>query len=261
MEEFTDKVAIVTGGSSGIGLAVVDALVRYGAKVVSVSLDEKSDVNVSDHFKIDVTNEEEVKEAVEKTTKKYGRIDILVNNAGIEQYSPLHLTPTEIWRRIIDVNVNGSYLMAKYTIPVMLAIGHGSIINIASVQSYAATKNAAAYVTSKHALLGLTRSVAIDYAPKIRCNAVCPGTIMTPMVIKAAKMEVGEDENAVERKIEEWGRQHPMGRIGRPEEVAEVVAFLASDRSSFITGACLTVDGGLLSKLPISTPNADNSHH
>lgn len=158
------------------------------------------------------------------------------------------------WRRIIDVNLFGYYYASKFAIPYMIRSRDPSIVNISSVQASIITKNASAYVTSKHAVIGLTKSIALDYAPLLRCNAVCPATIDTPLVRKAAELEVGSDPMRIEKKISEWGHEHPMQRIGKPQEVASAVAFLASREASFITGTCLYVDGGLSIRAPISTP-------
>ncbi len=175
---------------------------------------------------------------------------MLVNNAGIESYALIHECSEEEWDRILDINLKGCFLTSKYAIPYMLRGGEGVIIMIASVQSFMVEKRVAAYASSKAALLGLTRSIAIDHAPKIRTVAICPGSVRTPLLEWAAMMETEGDEEKARRNIEEWGKLHPIGRIIEPEEVANVVAFLASNQASAITGTCIVVDGGLSTKLP-----------
>jgi len=245
-----DKVAIVTGGSQGIGKGIIEVLKEEG--VITVNFDVKESSYNVDFFKVDVSKRDQVINGINYVISKYGRLDILVNNAGIESYGAVHEVEEEEWDRIMDVNVKGAFLMSKYAIPHMLKQGKGVIINIASVQSFAAQRRVAAYATSKHALLGLTRSIAVDYAPTIRCVAVCPGSIRTPLLEWAAEEEVGKEH--VEDKIREWGEIYPMKRVGKPEEIGYLVAFLASDLASFINGECVTIDGGLRALLPISSP-------
>ncbi|PYB68340.1 aldose dehydrogenase [Thermoplasma sp. Kam2015] len=255
-KDLNGKTVLITGGTRGIGKAIVDRFRLEKCNVISFSIDdpEEEDNGVM-YLKGDVSNHNDVRLSVNKVTEKFGKIDVLVNNAGIEEYAPLDMTDEKMWNRIMSVNVNGVYNVSREVIKVMKVNGRGSIVNISSVQANIVTKNAAAYVTSKHAIIGITKSIALDYAPIIRCNAVLPATIDTPLVDKAAKLEVGDDPVKIKKKKEEWGRSHPMLRIGKPEEVANAVAFLASDEASFITGVSLLVDGGLSIKAPISTPD------
>lgn len=245
-----DKVAIVTGGSQGIGKGIIEVLKEEG--VITVNFDVKEPSYNVDFFKVDVSKRDHVINGINYVISKYGRIDILVNNAGIESYGAVHEVEEDEWDRIMNVNVKGAFLMSKYAIPHMLKQGKGVIINIASLQSFAVQRRVAAYATSKHALLGLTRSIAVDYAPAIRCVAVCPGSIRTPLLEWAAEEEVGKEH--VEDKIREWGEIYPMKRVGKPEEIGYLVAFLASELASFINGECVTIDGGLRALLPISSP-------
>jgi len=255
-DDLKNKNVIVTGGSKGIGKAIADKFLDEKSNVISISrnMPENIDKRIN-YYKCDVSNNNDVKNIIEKIVSKFNTIDILVNNAGIEEYASLDKTDEDMWDKIMDVNVKGIYNISKYCIPEMLKNHDGNIVNISSVQANIITKNAAAYVTSKHAIIGLTKSIALDYAPEIRCNAVLPATIDTPLVRKAAILEVGNDEEKIKEKIKEWGLQHPLGRIGKPEEVANTVLFLASSQSSFITGASIMVDGGLSIKAPISTPD------
>jgi len=253
--ELKNKIVLVTGGTKGIGEATVRAFLEEESIVISLSrkIPEKPLKNVI--YKIvDVSDNEGVKKTITEIGNEIGNINIVINNAGIEKYKPVHLTDEEMWDEIMNVNVKGAFLVSKYTIPMMLKERYGIIINVASVQSFVITKNAAAYVTSKHALLGLTKSIALDYAPYIRSIAVCPATIRTPLADWAAKLEVGDDPKKMEEKYKEWGSYHLLGRVGEPEEVANVIKFLSSNQASFITGSSILVDGGILVQLPTSTP-------
>nr|2ZK7_A Chain A, Glucose 1-dehydrogenase related protein [Thermoplasma acidophilum]2ZK7_B Chain B, Glucose 1-dehydrogenase related protein [Thermoplasma acidophilum] len=242
--DLRDKVVIVTGASMGIGRAIAERFVDEGSKVIDLSIHDPGEAKY-DHIECDVTNPDQVKASIDHIFKEYGSISVLVNNAGIESYGKIESMSMGEWRRIIDVNLFGYYYASKFAIPYMIRSRDPSIVNISSVQASIITKNASAYVTSKHAVIGLTKSIALDYAPLLRCNAVCPATIDTPLVRKAAELEVGSDPMRIEKKISEWGHEHPMQRIGKPQEVASAVAFLASREASFITGTCLYVDGGL----------------
>ena len=155
---------------------------------------------------------------------------------------------------MIGVDLRGAFLITKYSIPYLLKSKTPSIAYTASVQSMMVQRKDSAYVTAKHGLLGLMRSVAVNYAPKIRSNAVCPGPIVTPLQIREASEEVGKDPEKIKAKLEEWGKMTPMKRQGQPQEVANVFAFLASDEASFITGTCILVDGGMSVFIPESVP-------
>lgn len=251
--DLKDKVVVVTGGSMGIGKAIAERFIEEGSKVIDLSI-HRLDIARYEHIECDVTDPDRVRSSLEKIFEKYGKINVLVNNTGIESYGKLESMSIEEWHRIIDVNLFSYYYVSKFAIPYMLKSRDLSIVNISSVQALIITKNASAYVTSKHAVIGLTKSIALDYAPALRCNAVCPGTIDTPLVRKAAELEEGSDPEAIEKKIAEWASEHPMKRIGKPSDVAAAVAFLASSEASFITGTCLYVDGGLSIRVPISTP-------
>lgn len=249
---FDGKVAIVTGGATGIGAATAQTLCESGATVAI--LDRNVDAAQATvetlvgkgcnagFFLCDVAAEENVHHAVNRVVQQYGRLDVLVSNAGIQTYGTVADTSSEIWDRTFAVHVKGCFHAAKYSIPAMLASGGGAIVIVGSVLSFTAMQNVAAYAAAKHALLGMTRSIAVDYARKnIRANCVCPGSIDTPMLRHFESWQGNE-----EALIEAVGQRHPLGRIGRPEEVAQAIVYLASDCASFITGASLMVDGGLL---------------
>jgi NAD(P)-dependent dehydrogenase (short-subunit alcohol dehydrogenase family) len=192
----------------------------------------------------------EVAASVAAVAREFGRIDIVSNNAGIQRYGTVETTTEAEWDEAINVNLKSVYLVCHEAIP-HLRKTRGTIVNMASVQSFATQKSVAAYTTSKHALIGLTRSMALDFAGDgIRVNAVAPGSVDTPMLRWAISLDTNPE--ALTRVVE---KMHPLGRIANPREVAEAVAYLASPRASFVTGATLTVDGGLL--LPISGAPAE----
>ena len=180
-------------------------------------------------------------QSITAVVNKYNAIDILVSNAGIQLYGDAVTTSEEEWDSLMGINLKGCFLVAKYAVPYMFERG-GAIVIVGSVQSMTAISNSVAYVASKHGLLGLTRAMSLDYAHRgIRVNCVCPGAIDTPMLRWAAGLSDNPD-----KVIQTCNRMHPLGRIGRPEEVADAIAYLASPMASFITGAALLVDGGML---------------
>ena len=258
---FDGKVAVVTGGASGIGRAAAEILAAGGASVALIDLAQEAGQETetgirerngkAQFFSVDVSQQQQVQSAVEEARATFGPIDILVVSAGIQRYGTALTTSDEQWTEVMGVNLNGAWYAAKACLPDMVGRG-GSIVNVASVQSLASQFNVLAYTASKHAVIGLTRSMAMDFASeKIRVNAVCPGTVDTPMLRWAASL----DPNP-ESVYEACARMHPLGRIAQPEEVGEVVAFLAHERASFVTGAVWTVDGGLLTLIG-GTPRAN----
>ena len=249
---FDGKVALVTGGAMGIGLAAAKKFLELGASVAILDKDVRAGAQASAEldssgkrvrfFECDVANEESVVRTVAAAADVFGGVDLLVSNAGIQRYGDVLGTSGELWDEVMGVNLKGCYHIARAVIPRMIARGGGAIVVVASVQSFSAVANSAAYVAAKHALLGLVRAMSLDYAQKnIRVNCVCPGAIDTPMLRWAASLDANP-----EKVIETCNRMHPLGRIGKPEEVANAIAFLASDWASFITGTALLVDGGML---------------
>jgi NAD(P)-dependent dehydrogenase (short-subunit alcohol dehydrogenase family) len=249
--DFSGQVAIVTGGAKGIGEATARKFAECGASVVIFDSDAAAGERtaaeivktgaVCDFVACRVDVGEEVERAVRTVVHKHGRLDVLVNNAGIQDYGDVVSTTEEAWDRLMNINLRGAFLVSKHVVPHLLKQG-GAVVIVGSVQSFTAISNSVAYVTSKHALLGLARAMSLDYAQKgIRVNCVCPGAIDTPMLRWAASLS--PDPQAVLRNCD---RMHPIGRIGRPEEVANAIVYLASPFSSFITGAALIVDGGML---------------
>jgi NAD(P)-dependent dehydrogenase (short-subunit alcohol dehydrogenase family) len=185
---------------------------------------------------------------------KYGHIDYLVNCAGIQTYGNAVETSEETWDKTFDVNVKSMYLTAKYTIPFMQKAQGGSIVNISSVQSIANQKSVLAYAASKGAINSLTRAIAIDHASdRIRCNAILPASVDTPMLRESARaFSGGKTEDEI---IDEWGKSHPIGRMASIDDIGELVGFLCSDKSSFITGSSYVIDGGLMSQIPVILPD------
>lgn len=249
---FNGKVAIVTGGATGIGAATATKLCDLGGAVAILDRNRQAAEahaeslrnaghRVSFHA-CDVSQEIEMQQAIESVEREYGRVDVLVSSAGIQTYGDAVTTTEEVWDRTFDVHVKGCFHAVKHAIPAMLRAGGGSIVIVSSVQAFTGVANSAAYIAAKHALLGFTRSIALDFAGRnVRANCICPGAIDTPMLRWSAN-ESGQPEEL----LATIGRMHALGRIGQPEEVANAIAFLASDWASFITGASLIVDGGLL---------------
>lgn len=238
-----NKTVIITGASRGIGLACARQFYNEGANVALLDIfPDQSGINDNRWFYIncDVSNSQSVQFAMQSVHEKFGRIDFLVSNAGIQRYGNVTDTTEDEWNLVMNTNLKSQYLCAKYAIPYMQQQGSGVIINVSSVQAFVSQQNVAAYTTAKTALLGLTRSIAVDYAPTIRCVAVCPGTIDTPMLRDA--LNLSPDPAAV---MQECIDMHPAGRIGKPEEVAELIVFLCSDKAGFITGQAIRIDGGL----------------
>ena len=241
------RVAVVTGGAKGIGGATVTRFLEEGTQVVVLDVDEEKALQRVAPFgssgvfiKCDVSIADEVESSFAQIEGQFGGADILVNNAGIQRYSTVTETTEEEWDLVLSVNLKSAFLCSKYAIPLMQKRGSGVVINVASVQSFITQRNVAPYTTSKTAMLGLTRSIAVDYAPNIRAVAVCPGTVDTPMLRAAANLSPDPEEI-----FEEVRQMHLTKRIADPSEIANLIVYLASDKATFITGQAIRIDGGL----------------
>ena len=252
MGQLDGKVALITGAGSGIGRASALAFAREGAKVAVADIvveggEEtvrmvKAAGGEAFFIKVDVSNAADVEAMVNTVVDTYGRIDCAYNNAGIEgRLASTDEYPEDVFDKVIDINLTGVWLCMKYELPHMLRQGSGAIVNTASGAGLIGVAGMSAYVASKHGVVGLTKTAALEYAKSgIRVNAVCPGLIQTPMVerITAEQPQLGEALVAAE----------PVGRTGKPEEIAESVVWLSSDAASFVTGHAMSVDGGYVAQ-------------
>jgi NAD(P)-dependent dehydrogenase (short-subunit alcohol dehydrogenase family) len=250
MKNLENKVSIVTGGGSGIGKAIALLYASEGAKIVVSDVNEEAGNEAVSEIKAkggdaifvkaDTSKPDDSKNVVDQAVNKFGGLHIAVNNAGIGgPLKPLGEYPIDGWEKVISINLSGVFYGLRYQIPAMLNSGGGSIVNIASILGKVGTSNSCAYVSAKHGVVGLTEAAALEYASqKIRVNSIGPGYIMTPLLTKSL------DEAAMKALV----GMHPMGRLGKSEEVAELALFLNSDKSSFITGSYYNVDGGYLAQ-------------
>ena len=256
---FADRVAIVTGGGRGIGAATAAAFAAEGGSVgvVDVDADVVDDVvgkitsagGTALGCVCDVRDHEAVERTVASVVEAYGGLDVLVNNAGIQRYGTVESTSLTDWDDVIDINLKGQFLFARYAVPRMRARGGGAIVNVASVQAFATQQGVVAYSASKGAIVAMTKTMALDHAAdRIRVNAIAPGSVRTPMLEWAAGKFVPDDP---EGAIADWGSKHPLGEVITPDQVARLILFLASDDASAITGSTHAIDAGLLAKIGV----------
>jgi NAD(P)-dependent dehydrogenase (short-subunit alcohol dehydrogenase family) len=254
------KSAIVTGAAKGIGRGVSEAFAANGAAVTMVDLDGdalskaaasiKAAGGIAIGVRADVRSDGEVLAAVEAAVGHFGGVDILVNNAGVVRYGRVEEMSEADWDLQLDTNLKAHYLTMRHAIPKMRMRGGGAIVNLASVQAFASQQAVAAYSASKGAVVALTRTIALDHAVDgIRANCIAPGSIDTPMLRSNADLFASGGDPA--DLIASWGACHPIGRVGTPEDIANLVVFLSSDLAAFITGTCVVIDGGLLAKLGV----------
>ncbi len=239
---FDEKVVIVTGAASGMGISEAKAFAKAGAKVVVADVNAEGAKQIAKEIAdeggeaigigVDLTDAEQLKSMVDDVNAHYGRIDVLINNAGVfDKYTTLLDTSDELWDLIYNINIKAVFRLTKLVLPQMIERGNGAIVNIASIAGLVANKGGAAYTSSKHAVIGLTKHLSSTYAKDgIKINAICPGTIVTPL-IKDVVANIPKDNV-------------PMLRFGTPEEVAELAMFLASDEAAFMSGAIVPIDGG-----------------
>lgn len=258
-ERFAGKVAVVTGAGVGIGRATALRLAEEGAEVVALDRDHDTAAETVEAIKAaggsarpascDITASDQVAATFARVADELGGLDVLINNAGVTRYGTVEEFSEEDWDLILDTNVKGTFLTVKHAVPLMRRRGGGAIVNAASTQAFASQPLVAAYSASKGAIVSMTRTLALDHAKDgIRVNCFCPGSVQTPMLRYGAEVLLDADPD---QTMQEWGRLHPLGRLIQPEEVAALIAFLASDEAAAITGAPYLVDGGLLAKLGV----------
>lgn len=263
--EHAGRVALVTGGSSGIGRAAANRLAAHGSAVAVHGLDQAESERVAEEIRAaggtalalsgDVADPGAVEAAVAATVERFGRLDTLVTAAGIQRYGDAVTTSEETWDEVFAVNVKGVFLAVHAAAPHLRESGAGSVVIVASVQGWANQNEVVAYAASKGALHALTRALAVDEARYgVRVNSISPGSVDTPMLRSSAALLSDGTEAGVEAVLANWGTAHALGRVASAEEIGETIAFLAGPRSSFVTGADLRADGGLLARLPAPLP-------
>jgi NAD(P)-dependent dehydrogenase (short-subunit alcohol dehydrogenase family) len=243
-----DKGAIVTGGSRGIGAAIVAALDSAGYRVLTCGRGTRpADLPASVHWmSADVSKPTDAAALVDYASAELGPLTLLVNNAGVQVEKTIGESTDADWDLVVDINCRGVFNMSRAVLPVMQEHG-GSIVNIGSISGNVADPSMALYNASKAFVHGLTRSIAVDHGPQVRCNAISPGWIMTEMATDG--FALADDP---ERAMRDAIARHPVGRMGKPEDIANAVLWLASDQSHYVNGACITVDGGMTAASPLN---------
>jgi NAD(P)-dependent dehydrogenase (short-subunit alcohol dehydrogenase family) len=250
-----NQVAIITGAAQGIGKGIAQVFLREGARVAIVDMDEKKGKNTA--FELDpegdkvffvgcdLTEEDQVIQMVSKVISKFNRIDILINNVGASMSKPICETTLSEWEACMDTNLKCTFLCCKHVIPYMLSSGKGAIVNISSVLGYASDKRSAPYAAAKSGVIGLTRSLAVDYGPVVRANSIVPGWVLTPQM-QSEFFDRMDDPVGERTQVEQ---NMAMKRLGLPEDIGYAALFLISDEASYITGTQLFVDGGQCAQL------------
>lgn len=252
---FKDSVCVVVGGGSGIGAAVAVRMAREGARVAILDIDRAGATRTAGTVKAaggeaiicvgDMSLAGQARSSIATVIEKWGQIDYLCNSAGKQTYGTVESTDFDLWRQTFAVNLDTIFLVSKYCIPHLIRRGGGAIVNVSSVQGLRCQTNVAAYAAAKGAVISLSRAMALDHAHhNIRVNCLCPGSVDTPMLRYGAGQHGPVDE-----VLAEWGKQHPIGRIGKAEEMAATVAFLLSEDAGFVLGQPIVADGGLMSRI------------
>jgi NAD(P)-dependent dehydrogenase (short-subunit alcohol dehydrogenase family) len=255
-------VSVVAGGGSGIGQAVVTRFAEYGSAVEFADINPAAVADTERELRArgldvrgheaDVSDPGQVAAFFEDVTGRHPEIGATVNSVGIQRYGTVETTSPQMWDEVFAVNVRSMFLMAKHAVPLMRRGGGGAIVNISSAQAVASQRNVVAYTATKGAIAAMTRAMAVDHAPEgIRVNTVLPGSVDTPMLRASAHDISADDPGSV---IRMWGSGHPIGRVGEPAEIADACAFLVSPLASYVTGAELRVDGGLLAGVALRAP-------
>ncbi len=253
-QDFAGKIALVTG-SSGMGLATALRIAEGGGTVHLCGIDADLNAKAVERagrlaitvHKTDVSDEQQVADVVARSVDLSGGIDIVVNAAAIQTYGNIETTDSAHWDRVMNINVKSCYLTCHYAVPHMKKRGGGAIVHLSSVQGHANQYDVLAYATSKGAVHALTRAMAVDCAKhNIRVNSVSPGAVRTPLLEVSARRSLGDDGRTLDEIMDSFGESHPIGRIGNPEEIAELIAFLCSDKAGFCTASDFVADGGLM---------------
>jgi len=257
--DFSNKTAVVSGGANGIGQATAELLASLGASVVIVDLNQASADETVNGIQenggnahaivIDASKDSEVSTVPSIVQEKFGGANYLVNSIGVQTYGTVVETDAALWDKTLNVNLKTVFLLSHYVMPMIIEAGGGAVVNVSSANGYnSSQEQVVAYATSKAGIIALSRSMSLDHAKdNVRVNCVLPGSVDTPLLRSGAKtFAVNGDIQAV---IDSWGEFHPIGRVGQPQEIAQLIAFLLSDNASFVTGATITADGGLTTKL------------